>query len=124
MIVFNVDLRQIPQTPIGEQYLLSMYNVADYHDVRNSNLKLSYDYFTWLLTLGYVHIQAPKIHMGTTYMERLKNRALAKGCQLTDEDSPNFGYGLGYKEGRVLLLEYLMNSTSIDLADFQATLRR
>ncbi|KIK68965.1 hypothetical protein GYMLUDRAFT_34994, partial [Collybiopsis luxurians FD-317 M1] len=88
---------------VVEQYLTSIYNVAEFHESCNRNLKLAFDYYSWLLALG--NSNAPRLK--ASVLEQIKSKALLKGCLLTDADSPQCGYSLDYKKGGCYLLEYL-----------------
>ncbi|KAF5388775.1 hypothetical protein D9757_005611 [Collybiopsis confluens] len=103
--LFHVNLRlaAASRDNLVEQYLTSVYNLAEYHELTDQNLKLAYDYYQWLMLLG--NSNAPRLKKSV--LDEIKSRALLKGCFLTDADSPQCGYTLDHKEGRCLLLEYL-----------------
>jgi hypothetical protein len=100
--VFNVNLKANPPSRDGlvEQYLDAVYNVAEYHESNSGNLKLAYDYYSWLIAAGYSH--APRLK--APLLELIQTKA---GRSLSKTDTPEFEYSLDYKEGRCLLLEFL-----------------
>ncbi|KAJ3801678.1 TPR-like protein [Lentinula aff. detonsa] len=106
--LFGVNLRP-PRESLAEMYISCIYNVAEYHDSTNGNLKLAYDYCSWLSVLE------PSSRVKSV-REQIKNKAAARGCDLTNESSPQFGYSLDYKEGRCLLLEFLQRTGSVTVA--------
>ncbi|KAJ3838385.1 hypothetical protein EV361DRAFT_897022 [Lentinula raphanica] len=104
--LFHVTFRGTIREELVEVYISSMHDVAEYHEMHNGNLKLAYDYYTWLFALDPFTYRFKH-----TLRESLKKRA---GCDLTDQDALRLGYSLEYKEGRNLLVEYLQRAGSIN----------
>ncbi|KAJ4486379.1 hypothetical protein J3R30DRAFT_3446262 [Lentinula aciculospora] len=102
--LFGVSLK-LPLEGVVNQYITCMHDVAEYHESNDGNLKLAYDYYSWLSALD-----LPVIRVKPSVTEQIKAKAADKGCDLTNEGSLQFGYSLDYKEGRCLALELLQQS--------------
>ncbi|KAF8832527.1 hypothetical protein HHX47_DHR1001546 [Lentinula edodes] len=105
--LFGVNLRP-PRDNLAEQYITCVYSVAEYHESNDGNLKLAYDYYNWLFVLDPSTVRAKP-----TMREQIKSKASAKGYDLTNTNSLQFGYSLDYKKGRCLLLEFLQQTGQV-----------